>query len=91
MEAPPAVTQPASEIRQPFIVVVEDCEPGISKKTYGETVLRILRANDIHEQPEAVNNYSCSFIIKLLKEERNRLSNSSMVSHIDPDQGLTIQ
>ena len=91
MEAPPAVSHHIAENRQPFIVVVKNCEPGSSKKTYGETVAELLEANGIHEQPKSVNNYSCSFMINLLDEERIRLSNSSMVSHIDPDHELIIQ
>ncbi len=91
MEAPPAVAQHVVESRHPFIVVVKNCEPGSSKKAYGETVLELLKANDIHQQPKAVNHYSCSFIINLLQEEHIRLSNSPMISHIDPDHELTIQ
>ena len=90
MDAPPAVESRPESRRQTFIVVVKDCEPGNDKKAYEATVLQLLRANGIHEQPKAISNLSCSFTINLLKEESIQLSNSAQINSIDPDQSLTI-
>ena len=90
MEVPPAVTTVAAEARKPFIAIVSNCKPGGDKKNYEKTVNEILKANEIHEAPVSMSNYSCSFTINLLKEERIRLSNSSSISSIDPDHKLSI-
>ena len=90
MEAPAAVESPSENRRQTFIVVVKDCEPGNDKKAYEASVLELLRANGIHEQPKAISNLSCSFTINLLKEESIQLSNSAQINSISPDQSLTI-
>ena len=90
MEAPPAVESHSEYKRHTFIVVVKDCQPGIDGKAYEKTVLELLRANGIHEQPKTISNLSCSFTINLLKEESIQLSNSAQINSIDADESLTI-
>ena len=90
MEVPPAVTTTKAELRQTFIVVVKDCEPGVKEKTYKEKITGLLKANGIHESPLSISNNSCSFIINLLETEQARLSQSNSISSIDIDQNLSI-
>ena len=90
MEVPPAVTTTKAELRQTFIVVVKDCEPGVKEKTYKETITGLLKANGIHESPLSISNNSCSFIINLLETEQARLSQSNSISSIDIDHNLSI-
>jgi hypothetical protein len=91
MESPPAINFPAIEKRQPFIVVVQDCEPGVNEKKYEETVLKLLKTNEIHEQPSFMSHYACSFTINLLKAEHIRLLSSDLIRNIDPDHSISIE
>jgi len=90
MDAPPVAVSHADEQRQSFIAVVKDCSPGGSRQDYEKTVSDILRLNGILERPVATSNYSCSFTIKLLEEEKIRLSKSKLIECISPDHSIHI-
>lgn len=91
MEIPPVQQIQVEERRQPFIAIVKNCDPGKNAKAYEESVINLLKANQIDERPMSMSNYSCSFTINLLKDEQLRLSKSELISNIDPNHEITLQ
>ena len=90
MEMPPVAVSHAEEPRQTYIAVVKDCTPAGDKEDYEKAVLEILKTNGIQSQPIATSNYSCSFTIKLLKEEKIKLLKSNFIDSIDLDHNIYI-
>ena len=90
MDAPPVAVSHAEEQRQAFIAVVKGCTPGGSEKAYEKMISDVLKNNGIEQTPMTMSKYSCSFTIKLLEEEKIRLSRSKLIDSIDPDHNIYI-
>ena len=78
------------EQRQTHIAVIKNCQPGINSLDFKGLVKEILNANGIHQSPISTSNHGCSFTIKLLREESDRLLKSEWIFSVDRDHNLTV-
>ena len=87
---PPPSIEIVNEQRQTFIAVTKECKLGIRSETFESLVKNILKASNIYQEPISTSSKSCSFTIKLLRDESRRLSQSELIFSINRDHELTI-